>query len=150
MVTHPTNRAARRRGFILVDVIVAGVLLGIGLVTVIGLTGSAIASQRRGEELQVAAMLADEQLNLALAVGPEAYASVFKSRGQCAEPYTNYQYIMTLTPRGGSEPYIVTAEILWTSGGRDRSLVIQTMLAPRRGNDPDPERQPEEAIERQQ
>src|SRR5690606_4616821 len=75
MVTHPTNRAARRRGFILVDVIVAGVLLGIGLVTVIGLTGSAIASQRRGEELQVAAMLADEQLNLALAVGPEAYAS---------------------------------------------------------------------------
>ncbi len=139
-----------RRGFLLVDAIVAGVLLGIGLATVIGLTGSAIASQRKGEELQIAAMLADEQLNLVLAVGPEAYGSAFQPRGVCAEPFTGYRYTVTVTPRGGAEPYQVSATITWKSGGRDRSITIDTLIAPRRGEDPDPERKPEEAIERQQ
>lgn len=146
----PPRPCRTRRAFILVDVIIAGVLLGIALATVIGLTGSALASQRRGEELQNAAMLADEQLNLVLAVGPEAFPSTFRTRGACPEPFANYQYAVTITPRGGSEPYIVTAEITWKSGARDLSVVVQTMIAPRRGDEPDPERQPEEIIEREQ
>jgi Tfp pilus assembly protein PilV len=150
MVSARRSRAANRGGFILVDVIIAGVLLGIGLATIIGLTGSALASQRRGEEMQIAAMLADEQLNLVLAVGPEAFASTFRARGDCPEPFSRYAYAVTIAPRGGSEPSVVTAEISWESGGRDRSIVVQTMIAPRRGTDPDPERKPEEAIERQQ
>ena len=143
-------RRRSRSAFILVDVIVAGVLLGIGLATVIGLTGSAIASQRQGEELQIAAMLADEQLNLVLAVGPEEFSSAFAARGACAEPFTKYSYAVTISPRGGSEPYVVEAEISWASGGRDRSLTIETLIAPRRGSDPDPERKPDETLERQQ
>ncbi len=143
-------RSRAHSGFILVDVIVAGVLLGIGLATIIGLTGAAIASQRQGEELQVAAMLADEQLNLVLAVGPEAFGSRFPTRGPCAEPFQKYSYAVTLSARGGSEPYVVDAEITWRSGGRDRSLVIETLVAPRRGEEPDPERKPEETLERQQ
>jgi len=142
------TRTRAHTGFILVDVIVAGVLLGIGLATIIGLTGAAIASQRKGEELQIAAMLADEQLNLVLAVGPEAFPSRFAVRGPCAEPFQKYAYNVTISPRGGAEPYLVDAEISWTSGGRDRNLVIETLIAPRGGEDPDPERKPEETIER--
>jgi hypothetical protein len=145
VIHHRPSRSA----FILVDVIVAGVLLGIGLATIIGLTGAAIASQRHGEELQIAAMLADEQLNLVLAVGPEDFSSTFPARGSCAEPFSKYSYAVTISARGGSEPYVVDAEIAWASGGRDRSIVIETLIAPRRGEDPDPERKPEETLERQ-
>jgi hypothetical protein len=138
----------RSHGFILVDVIVAGILLGIGLAVVIGLTGSAIASQRRGEELQTAAMLADEQLNLVLAVGPEEFPSVFETKGACAPPFEEYSYEVRLTPGEGVVPYRVQAEILWKSAGHDRSLMIETLVSVRRGDEPDPERAPEQVIER--
>lgn len=141
-------RGSVRRGFILVDVIVAGILLGIGLSVVIGLTGSAIASQRRGEEMQTAAMLADEQLNLVLSVGPEKFPSVFEPKGKCAPPFEDYSYEVRLTPGDGVVPYRVQAEIFWKSAGHDRSIMIETLIAPRRGDDPDPDREPEQVIER--
>lgn len=137
------------RGFALVDAIVAGVLLGVGLAVVIGLTGSAIASQRKGEELQKAAMLADEQLNLVLAVGPEQFTSDFETKGVCAPPFEAYAYEVRLSPGEGAEPYFVEAVITWGSGGRDRSLVIETLVAPRRGDEPDPIRAPEKIVERE-
>jgi hypothetical protein len=129
-------------------VIVAGVLLGIGLSVVIGLTASAIASQRKGEELQTAAMLADEQLNLVLSVGPEEFQSAFEQKGKCDPPFEDYAYEVRLTPGDGAVPYRVQAEILWKSAGHDRSLLIETLVAPRRGDEPDPERAPEQTIER--
>ncbi len=147
----PRWRTRRRapRGFVLVDAIVAGVLLGVGLSVVIGLTGSAIASQRKGEELQRAAMLADEQLNLVIAVGPEAFPSVFETKGRCDPPFEDYAYEVRLSPGEGAEPYLVEAEIFWRSGGGERSLLVQTFAAPRRGDEPDPIREPDEIVERE-
>ena len=139
----------RARGFVLVDAIVAGVLLGVGLSVVIGLAGSAIASQRKGEELQRAAMLADEQLNLVLAVGPEQFSSDFETKGRCAPPFEDYAYEVRLSPGQGAEPYLVEAVIMWNTGGRERSLVIETLVSERRGDDPDPIREPENAVERE-
>ena len=120
-----------------------------GLSVVIGLTGSAIASQRKGEELQKAAMLADEQLNLVLAVGPEQFSSDFETKGACAPPFDDFAYEVRLSPGEGAEPYLVEAVIMWKSGGRDRSLVIETLVSARRGDDPDPIREPEDIVERE-
>lgn len=64
-------RRSSRRGFVLLDAIVATILLSIALVTVIGLNSSAIRAQRDGEYLQDAAMLVDELLEQVIAVGPE-------------------------------------------------------------------------------
>jgi type II secretory pathway pseudopilin PulG len=138
-----------RRGFAIVDAVVAGVLLGVALSIIMGLTGSAIASQTRGEELQTAAMLADERLNLVLAVGPEEYPSVFESRGRCDAPFQRYAYEVTIAPGAEDEPFLVRAEISWSSAGRPRSVAIETLMAPRRGDEPDPEREPDETVERE-
>lgn len=137
-----------RRGFALLDALIGGVLLGLAMVVVIGLTGSAISSQTRGEQLQTAAMLADERLNLVVATGPEAYSSSFELKGQCDDPWQAYAYQVDITPRPEGDPFLVRCTISWRQAGRAQTLSIETMIAPRVGDEPDPERRPEEAVDR--
>jgi Tfp pilus assembly protein PilV len=66
-------RRAPSCGFLLAEVLVAGVVLGIGLAIIVGLSGRAIAMQTDGRHLRNAAQLADERLNLVLATGTENF-----------------------------------------------------------------------------
>ena len=138
----------RGTGFALLDAIVAGLVLGLALVGVIGLTGQALAQQRQGERLQEAAMLADERLNLVLAVGPEAYQSLFGVRGRCDAPFDEYSWEIDIDPVSEADPYAVRVEIGWRDAGRRRSIDIETLIARRQGDEPDPERRPDEIVER--
>lgn len=135
-------------GFVLIDAIVASIVLGLALVVVIGLSAEALTSQTRGEQLATAARLADEQLNLVIAVGPEAYPSVFDSEGRCAAPFGDYSYRVRIESAPLGEAMPVTVTIQWTAGGRARDLTVETRVAPRLGEDPDPERQPTETLGR--
>ncbi|MFA6045461.1 MAG: hypothetical protein WC718_10790 [Phycisphaerales bacterium] len=138
-----------RRGFLLVDVLVAVVLLGAALAVMLSLTGRALSAQRQGENLQIAAMLIDEKLNLVLARGPDNYASRFSEvDGPCDAPYQNFHYTLTLTGGTGGDPYSVTCTVTWRESGLDRSESVETRIAPRLGDDPDPERRPEESVQR--
>lgn len=139
----------RARGFALLDAVVGGVLLGLGLTAVIGLTASAISSQRQGERLQVAAMLADERLELVLALGPDGYASELPTRGKCEEPFEAYRFEVDIAEQGDPAPYLIRCTITWPAVGEDRSLIIETLMAPRRGDEPDPDRQPDETVGRE-
>ncbi len=134
----------------MVDVIIGTILLAVSLAAVIGLTGQALHSQISGEELQIAAMLADEQLNLVLARGPDDYAKSFNADGPCDPPFGAYRYKVELTGGVGGDPYLVTATITWTSaaGARARTVAVQTYIAPRLGDDPDPDRKPAVPVER--
>jgi type II secretory pathway pseudopilin PulG len=142
------------RGFALIDCIVATVLLGIALSVMIGLASNAISSQTTGEKLATAATLADEQLQLVLARGPDDYAHRFPVQGQCETPFTDYSYKLDLTGSGGvGTPYTVACTISWNAGGSPRTLSIDTLMAPRTGAEdvePDPLRAPQTAITRTQ
>lgn len=137
-----------RSGFILLDAIVATVILGIALSVILGLGALAIASQSRGEQEQVAAMLIDEQLELLLAVGPEEFPSVFEPRGTAPEPFGNYAFDIEMEALGGRDPYRVTAVISWEHAGRERSLTVETLVAPRLGEESDPDRRPQDSLGR--
>lgn len=141
-------RRSFRRGFVLLDAIVATILLSIALVTVIGLNSSAIRAQRDGEHLQDAAMLTDELLEQVIAVGPEQFRRVFGLRGECEPPFESYWYEVEIDSVGAGDPYQVTATVFWDDLGQTRRLVVQTLVAPRLGDDPDPDREPEQSMER--
>jgi type II secretory pathway pseudopilin PulG len=148
-------RATRRsRSFALIDCIVATVLLGISLAVMIGLASSAVSSQTTGEKLSTAATLADEQLQLVLARGPDDYTQRFPVQGQCDAPFSDYSYKLAITGGGGvGEPYAVTCTISWNAGGSPKSIAIDTLMAPRTGAEdvePDPLRAPQTAITRTQ
>jgi type II secretory pathway pseudopilin PulG len=137
-----------RRAFALVDVVVATVLLGVSLASILGLTSRAIDAQVRGERLRTAAMLLDEQLNLVLARGPDSYAKEFPTEGRCDPPFEDYRFELDFDSQGSGDPYVVVATITWTSLGRERSESVTTLMAPRLGEDPDPIRAPARVVER--
>jgi Tfp pilus assembly protein PilV len=149
---HVNCRSRRRPAFALLDVIIAGIIIGISLAAIIGLTGRALSSQAQGEELQTAAMLADEQLNLVLARGPDSYGRSFPTSGECDPPFSNFSYNLDFAGGSASDPYRVTVTISWAggAGGTPRSVSLQTLVAPREGDDPDPDRKPTETPSRLQ
>lgn len=145
----PVWATCRRRGVALVDALVGSILLGAALAAIIGLAARAIGLQSRGEELQVAAMLLDEHLNLVLARGPDDYERSFDVEGPCEAPYGGFRYNLVFSGGQGGDPYRVRATVTWSSGGRTRSESIETLMAPRRGEDPDPQRRPEDPVLRE-
>lgn len=148
MVSIPRTR---RRGFALVDVIVGAVILGASLAVIIGLGGQAVTAQLKGQDLATAAMLADEQLNLVLARGPDDYEKRFRADGECDEPFTDFRYRVSITGTGQSAPYDVSATITWTRAWGEQSLTVRTLVASRIAGDEfetDPDRRPETPIQR--
>jgi hypothetical protein len=145
VIARPVNA---RSGVVLVDAIVAAVLLGVALAVMIGLGGRALSAQGTGEKLQTAAMLLDEQLNLVLARGADEYASRFPTQGFCDPPFQNFEYKIEFAGGQSGDPYRVTATVSWLQGGRTWTESIETMIAPRLGEEPDPIRRPDEAVNR--
>ncbi len=137
-----------RRGALLVDVIVATIILGSSVVAILGVVGRAISAQSSGEELRTAAMLLDEQLNTILMLGPDQEASRGTVEGRCEAPFQDYSYSIEFSGGIGGDPYLVRATVSWMSGGRLRSESIETFMAPRLGDDPDPDRRPAEPVGR--
>ena len=144
MVIHRRHR----RGFTLVESLVAAVMLGVSLAVLTGLVGRGLDAQRIGREVATAAHLADEQLAMAAAMGPEAYETDGAMEGMCAAPFESFRYKVELSRPGAREPYEVTCTITWQSGGVERSVRVATLLSRREGDEPDPERAPITPVER--
>jgi len=53
----------------------------------VGILGRCLTAQTEGEQLQSAAMLLDEQLNLVLMEGADGYSSRFGNEGVCDDPF---------------------------------------------------------------
>jgi type II secretory pathway pseudopilin PulG len=142
-------RRARQRGMTLVDVLVAIILLASSMVILLGLVSRSISAQRQGENLEVAAMILDEQLNMVLALGPDEYAARYGERETPAEaPFESFRYRVSVTPGAAGDAYRIVATVLWMEGGRERVESVETRIAPRLGDDPDPDRRPAQTVDR--
>lgn len=141
-------RPVARRGVMLIDAIIGAILLGISLAVIVSLGGRAISAQADGEQLRTAAMLIDERLNLVLSLGVEDYTSKSDLEGECDPPFQNYRYKVDVGGGQSGEPYTVEVTVSWKVGGREYSESVETRLAPRLGDDPDPIRRPDQSVER--
>lgn len=139
-----------RRGVALLEVIIAAIILGVAVGTMVSLATSAVKVQGEGELLATAAMLADEQLNLVLARGADDYAKRFPLKAECEAPYQRFTYELVITGGSDVQPMNVLCTISWISTTGPRSIAIATAIAARPGTEPDPIRQPETTVERPQ
>ncbi len=150
MRRHPiaTRRpSVMRRGFALVDAVIGGVILAVGLAAILTLTARAMMMQRSGETAIIAAHLCDELLAQVLMEGPEDYIDLYDSFGRFHEPFDEFDFAVELDDRGEGLPWRVTATVFHRPTGE--SFSVQTMIATRGGEEPNPDRTPPEPIDRQ-
>ncbi|MCW5756137.1 MAG: hypothetical protein KIT54_02770 [Phycisphaeraceae bacterium] len=143
-------RPARHRGgFLLVDVLVGTVLIGIALGGILAVSTRALSMQREAGELRQAGMVADEIMSTIHAYGLESYTKVIRPSGSGSEPFERFSYEVSTRTRGAGEADEVRVVVSWQSAtGQPRSFVLDALIAPRLGDEPDPNRRPPETIER--
>lgn len=144
MVTHRSRRLAR--GWALLDVIIGGVILGIGLAAVISIAERSLAMQQRSERELVAAELLDGLLSEVLSVGIADWELTRASSGTFDAPFEEWEWELDIDKQGLGDPYRVLATARDRRGSEFR---VETLMAPRPENTQDPERAPTEPIDRQ-
>ena len=137
----------RSRGFALLDAIVGGVLLGIGLAVTVSLASQSLGAQAHGRHQVTAAWLADELLAMVVVEGPVEYPNLHPRSGRFDPPFEQYQYDIEIDDIGLGKPFRVTAVVRWSGGRDERHIAAQTYIAERKG-DPFQIRAPLEPIDR--
>ena len=142
------GNAYRRRGLALIDAILGGLLIAIGIGTIMSLTARSVREQARGEKRVVASWLADELLSMVIVEGPVEYTRVQDASGIYSPPFDDFEFEVQIEETGRNAPYRVTAYVRW--GSRDDQYVaLETLVAERRGEEPNEEREPEEELDRE-
>jgi type II secretory pathway pseudopilin PulG len=136
-----------RRGFALIDAVIGGIILAIGLAVILSLGARAISTQREGEARIVAAHLADELLSTVQMEGPTDFTKLYDTFGRYDAPFGDFEYDIDIEERGLGYPHRVTATIRHLPTGGE--YVVQTMIADREGEDPNPPRAPNEPLDRE-
>jgi len=146
MRTRPPCR--RHRGIALIDVMIGGILLGIGLSVILSLTGRSLSMQANGEKRLVATWLADELLTMVLVDGPDRFPRQNDSSGQFNEPFADFRYEVDIEFTGRGAPYRVNAMVRWSD--RENDVVrVETLIALRLGDEEQP-REPYERVDREE
>ena len=141
-----SNIRHRRAGFTLIEVIIAGVILAIGMTALLTLTSRALSMQRRGEQKIIAASILDELLGSVLTEGPHDFVRLNSTSGPCEPPFENWEYKIDIEDAVGSDPFRVLAVTTSPSGD---VFQCATLIAAKRGETPDPDRFPAEPIDRE-
>lgn len=124
-----------RRGFALMDAIMGGVVLGIGLAVVLSLASKSLATQSKGQNQLVASWLVDEMLSMVLVEGPDVYPQLYPTEGRFDPPFDDYTFDLDIEDIGLGRPYLVTATVRWPQGRQDLAAQAQTYIAPRTGDE---------------
>lgn len=136
----------RRRGFALLDAIIGGVLLALGLAGVVSLSQRALVMLQRGEREAVAAAMLDELLSQVLTEGPGGFARNRAAAGRMPPPWPDWEFTVDMESGGAGDPVEVTATVVDPTGVRHRCI---TRIAPHDDRQEPEDRRPPEPIDRQ-
>ncbi|UCD74342.1 MAG: hypothetical protein JSV91_11185 [Phycisphaerales bacterium] len=115
----------------LMDAIIGGVMLGVGLAAIISIASRSLAVQADSEKRMQAAWLADELLAMVLVEGPRDYAEIHETSDHFDDPFAEYNYDVDIEDQGFDQPYKVTVTVRWGDlAERPRDYVrVETLIA---------------------
>ena len=138
-----------RRGVALMDALIGGIILGVGVAVVLSTSSHAISRQNDAEQQITASWLADELLTMLLVEGPDEYKRRFDLAGRCEAPFERFEFDIDLDnpPRG--YPFNVVVTVSWEAAGGRHYVQTETRIAQRLGEAIEPwEREPLERLDR--
>ena len=146
----PRERTRTRTGVVLLDVLIAALLLGVGLAVTLSMASQALRAEQTGEWRLTASWLADEALAMVVAVGPAVYQQSEPMEGRFEPPFERFDWILELSRPSDWEAWNARATVSWQDRGGPMSVAIDTLIAPRQGDEDDPVNwKPEEPLDRE-
>jgi hypothetical protein len=106
----------------------------------------AMEMQRRGEAEVIASSLLDGLLSQVLVDGVTEFPKLNATSGRFDPPFEDWEFEVLIDPEGLGDPYTVTALV---RDARGQAYSVETRIAPRLGEDPNPDRRPPEPFDRQ-
>lgn len=144
------TRHHAHRGVALMDVLIAALLLGIGLTVTLTMASQALRAEQTGEWRLTASWLADEALAMVVATGPAAYQQSEPMEGRFQPPFDRFDWTLELTHPSDWEAWEARATVSWQDRGGNMSVSIDTLIAPRQGDEDDPANwKPQEPLDRE-
>ncbi len=138
------------RGFALIDVMVGGILLAIGLTAILTIASRALSLQQRGEREIVASSLLDLTLSTVLAEGPADYPKLHPVSAAFPDPFAEWEYEVDLEDGASGVPYRVVASVRHVpTGGRWSCETLIAMKPKPIGAEEEPQRFPDVPIDRE-
>jgi hypothetical protein len=135
----------RRRGFALLDAILGGALLALGLAGLVSLSQRSLAMLQRGEREAMAAAMLDELLAQVVTEGPNAFARTRSTGGRMPEPWPDWEFSVEIQAGEVGDPFDVTAMVRDPDGSEFRSA---TRVAPHDDQQMPPARAPTVPVDR--
>jgi Tfp pilus assembly protein PilV len=115
------------RGVTFIQILVAVAILGISLVTIIGLEIKTIRLQQVSNRTTVATLLAQEELTEKLQeIRAEKSPSLYSDEGEFEEDYSDYHWEYTLTSTPAEDLYRIDLMVYWDSEDKEASSVTLT------------------------
>ncbi|MDA0803224.1 MAG: type II secretion system protein [Planctomycetota bacterium] len=137
------------RGFALVEVLVAGIVLAIGMAAIVSIMSQSLANQRRGEFAVAAASILDELLSEVVLMGPDEFGLYRPLNGPCEDPWQDFTYEVAID--GAEAPGLPATVLATVTDPLGRRHQCETKVAPRpEMEEEDRDRRPEEPFDREQ
>jgi hypothetical protein len=105
------TRHDHRRGFALLDAILGGALLALGLAGLVSLSQRSLAMLQRGEREAMAAAMLDELLAQVVTEGPNAFARIRSTGGRMPEPWPDWEFTVEIQTGEVGDPFDVLAVV---------------------------------------
>ncbi|OHB59143.1 MAG: hypothetical protein A2173_10795 [Planctomycetes bacterium RBG_13_44_8b] len=123
--------AKRRRyakGFNLVEIMVASIILSSAVLTVAAVSTKALTGTRLNRQYETAVALIDRQLTLMDYIGIDAFEESGQTEGVFEEVEPGYHWEITTEYQGIDSLYLVNITVTWIDRNRPHKVVMQTML----------------------
>jgi len=113
------------RGFTLIEIMVALVILGSSLVVLLGLRNRGIAISSEANHVVVATLLAKEKI---AQFSIEKDKKSEEQKGEFEDPYKDYVWAITLNETPFPEMKEISLRVIWNEQNRQEHVLITTYI----------------------
>lgn len=126
--TSAATSARPRSGMTLIEVLVASVLLGVGVVGLLSTATLALRNQQRTEQRATALYLAQERLAEVELVGPSVWTLGHPAKGTQSQGGVDYEWTVRIDPLAVGELFSVLVDVRWATPGGGGNVSLETWL----------------------